>query len=126
MPSHIDACLASARLCSQIAKKTRTLDDRCEFLVFAASWRRLANEIDANERLIALIDRLAVSTPPGEEAAQEFDEPTESHLSSFRRLATTMLSASHRFMADASLSEVETLGSEAAVADFGPIKHSSG
>ena len=37
-----------------------------------------------------------------------------------------MLSVSHRFLADAGLSEVETLGSEAGVSDFGPIKHSSG
>lgn len=119
MPSHIDACLASARLCSQIAKKTRTLDDRCEFLGFAASWLRLANEIEANERLIALIDGLAVSTPPSEEAAQKFDEPTESHLSSLRRLATTILSVSHHFMADEKPSEV-------AVDDFGPLEQSNG
>ena len=77
MPSHIDACLASARRCSQIAKKTRTLDDRSEFLSFAASWLRLANEIESNERLIALIDELAASTPPSEEAAPKFDEFTK-------------------------------------------------
>lgn len=81
MPSYIDACLASARRCSQIATKTRTLDDRCEFLSFAASWLRLANEIEADERLIALIDGLAVRTPPSEEADPKFDELTKCHLS---------------------------------------------
>jgi len=124
MPSYIDACLASAIRCSQIAKKTRTLDDRCEFLSLAASWLRLANEIESDERLIALIDGLAA--PPSEQVDPKFDELTTSHLSSLRQLATTMLSVSHRFMAGAGLSEVETLGSEAAVADFGPIKQSSG
>lgn len=125
MPSHVDACRASAQRCSQIAKKTRAPDDRCEFLSFAASWLRLANEIESDERLIALIDGLAASTPASEQAAPKFDELATSPLSSLRQLATTMLSVSHRFMADAGLSEVETLGSEA-VGDFGPIKHSSG
>ena len=120
MPSHIDACLASARRCSQIAKKTRTLDDRREFVSFAASWLRLANEIESNERLIALIDGLAVSTPPSEEADQKFDELTESHLGSLRRLARTILSVSHHFMAD------QKLESQAAVGDFGPVKQSNG
>jgi hypothetical protein len=124
MPSHIDACLASARRCSQIAKKTRTPEHRCEFLSFAACWLRLANEIESDERLIALIDGLVA--PPSEQEDPKFDELTTSHLSSLRQLATTMLSVSHRFMAGAGLSEVETLGSEAAVADFGPIKQSSG
>ena len=115
MPSLIDACFASARLCSQIAKTTRTLDDRCEFLSFAASWLRLANQIEADERLIALIDGLAVSTPPGEDADQ-IDELTESHLSSLQRLAATILSVSHHFMAD------KKIGSEVGVGDFGLLK----
>ena len=126
MPNYIDACLASARRCSQVAKKTRTTDDRREFLGFAASWLRLANEIECNERLIALIDGLAASTPPSEEADPKFDELTTSPLSSLRHLATTILSVSHHFMADASLSEVESLGPEVVVGDFGPIKHSNG
>jgi hypothetical protein len=116
MPSHIEACLASARRCSQIAKTTRTLDDRCEFLSFAASWQRLASEIESNQRLIALIDGLAARTPPGDEADPKFDELTKSHSSSVQRLATAILSVSHHFMADA----VE------AVADCGPVKQSSG
>jgi hypothetical protein len=116
MPRHIDACFASARLCSQIAKTTRTLDDRCEFLSFAASWLKLATQIEADERLIALIDGLALSTPPREEADQKFDELTESHLSSLRRLAATILSMSHHFMAD------KKIGSEVAVGDFGLLK----
>ena len=79
-----------------------------------------------NERLIALIDGLAASTPPSEEADPKFDELTTSPLSSLRHLATTILSVSHHFMADASLSEVESLGPEVVVGDFGPIKHSNG
>ena len=116
MPSLIDACFASARLCSQIAKTTRTLDDRCEFLSFAASWLRLANQIEADERLIALIDGLAVSTPPGEDADQKLDELTDPHLSSLQRLAATILSVSHHFMAD------EKIGSEVGVGGFGLLK----
>ena len=92
MPSPIDACFASARLCSQIAKTTRTLDDRCEFLSFAASWLKLANQIEADERLIALIDGLALSTPPGEEADQKLDE---SHRFSLELTPTT--SRNHPF-----------------------------
>ena len=126
MPSHIDACLASARRCSQIAKKSRTLDDKCEFLSFVASWLRLANEIESNERLIALIDGLVVSTPLRQEADPKFDELTNSHLSSLRRLATTILSVSHHFMADASPSQVDKLGSDETVGDFGPVKQSNG
>jgi hypothetical protein len=38
----------------------------------------------------------------------------------------TMLSLCHSFLADTGLYEIESLGSDAAVADFGPIKHSSG
>ena len=113
MPSQVGACLASARHCSQIAKRTRTPDDRCEYLSFAASWRRLANETESNERLIALIDGLAASTPPSEAADPSLDELTKSHLSSIRRLATTILSMSHRFMTDASSSEAKELGSGA-------------
>jgi hypothetical protein len=125
MPSYIDACRASARRCSQIAKKTRTLDDRCEFLSFAASWLRLASEIEADERLIALIDELAVRTPPSEEADPKFDELTKCHLSSFQRLATAILSVSHQFMADAR-PEVEKLGSVEALTEFGPVKQGNG
>jgi hypothetical protein len=125
MPSYIDTCLASARRCSQIAKKTRTLDDRCEFLSFAASWLRLANEIAADERLIALIDGLAVRTPPSEEADPKFDELTKCDLSSLQRLATAILSVSHQFMAD-TRPEVEMLGSVEALTEFGPVKQGNG
>ena len=111
MPSPIDTCLASARLCSQIAKKTRTPDDRSEFLGLAASWQRLANEIESDERLIALIDGLAACPPPRSEADPNLDELGDSHLRSLRRLATTVLSASLHFMAaDDSPSEAEELG----------------
>jgi hypothetical protein len=111
MPSPIDTCLASARLCSQIARKTRTPDDRSEFLSLAASWRRLAGEIESDERLIALIDGLAASRPPRSEADPTLDEFGDSHLSSLRRLATTVLSASLHFMAAGdSSSDAEELG----------------
>lgn len=111
MPSPIDTCLASARLCSQIAKRTRTSDDRSEFLSLAASWQRLANEIESDERLIALIDGLAASTPPRRESDPNLDELGDSHLSSLRRLATTVLSASLHFMAAGdSPSETEEFG----------------
>jgi hypothetical protein len=111
MPSPIDTCLASARLCSQIAKKTRTPDDKSEFLSLAASWHRLATEIESDERLIELIDGLAASTPPKSEADPNLDELGDSHLSSLRRLATTVLSASFQFLAAGdSPSEVEEIG----------------
>jgi hypothetical protein len=99
MPSPIDTCLASARLCSQIAKKTRTPDDKSEFLSLAASWRRLAAEIESDERLIALIDGLAAASAPKIEADPSLDDLGDSHLSSLRRLATTVLSASLQFLA---------------------------
>ena len=127
MPGHSDACRASARRCAEIAEKTRTLDDRCEFLCFAASWQRLANEIECSERLITLIDELVASTPASEDADRTFDELTECHSSSLRRLATAMLSASHHFMADyfATPNEVEESGSSWVAAEFGPVKQGS-
>ena len=110
MPSPIDTCLASARLCAQIAKKTHTPDDRSEFLGLAASWQRLATEIESDERLIALIDGLAATKPPRPKADPNLDELGDSHLSSLRRLATTVLSASLHFMAAGdSPSEAEEL-----------------
>ena len=100
MPGHSDACRANARSCAEIAAKTRTPDDRCEFLSFAASWQRLANEIECSERLITLIDELVADTPASEDADRPFEELTECHSNSLRRLATAILSVSHHVMAD--------------------------
>jgi len=113
MPGHSDACRANARRCAEIAEKTRTLNDRCEFLSFAASWQRLANEIDCNERLITLIDELVASTPASEDEDRKLDELTECHSSSLRRLSSAMLSVSHHFLADyfATPNELEESGS---------------
>jgi hypothetical protein len=73
MPGHSEACRASARRCFEVAETTRTLDDRCEFLGLAASWQRLANEIECNERLITLLDELTASNPTKKDTEGNLD-----------------------------------------------------
>ena len=41
-----DECRAHALHCVEVAQHAPTLDDRSDFLVFAETWYRLANEID--------------------------------------------------------------------------------
>jgi hypothetical protein len=99
MTSLSDACRASARQCAEIANKTRSFEDRAEFLSYAASWQRLANEIESNERLVTLIDELASSTSSSE--GRKLDELTEYRTStnSLRRLAAVIVSVSNHNLA---------------------------
>ena len=98
-----DVCRASARHCAEIADTTRTLEDRSEFLNFAASWQRLANEIECNERLITLIDELASSTQANEDSGRKSDELRDcgTSTSSLRRLGSAILSVSNHYIAAA-------------------------
>jgi hypothetical protein len=101
MTPFADACRTSARHCAEIADKTCTLEDRSEFLSFAATWQRLANEIECNERLITLIDDLASSASANEDSGRKVGELTEygASTNSLRRLATAILSVSNHYMA---------------------------
>ena len=100
MTHFADACSASARRCAEIAATTSTTEDRCEFTSFAASWQRLAGEIECNERLISLIDEL-VSRPSASNSDKEIVELSEQEASSnsLSRLATAVLSVSHHYLA---------------------------
>jgi len=100
MPSVSDACRANARHCTEIADTARTPDDRSEFLSFAASWQRLADEIESNERLVAFLDELAASTPAYENADRKLDGLAEYPKSkgSLRSLTTAILSISSHFI----------------------------
>ena len=101
MTPFADACRANARHCAEIAERTCTLEDRSEFLSFAATWQRLANEIECNERLITLVDDLASSISANEDSGRKVAELTErgASTSSLRRLATAILSVSNHYMA---------------------------
>jgi hypothetical protein len=96
MTSLADACRASARQCSEIADSTRTFEDRVAFLTYAASWQRLATEIESNERLLTLIDELASSTSR-DRGVCELSEH-EANANSLRRLAAAIVSVSNHFL----------------------------
>ena len=100
MTHFADACRASARRCAEIAAATSTTEDRCEFASFAASWQRLADESDYDERLIRSIKELG-STPSVSSPDTEIVELPEQEASSksIRRLATAILSVSHHYLA---------------------------
>lgn len=103
MPGHAEACRAHAIRCFEIADKTCTPQDRQEFLSFAESWERLADEIERNEVLIALIDQLATKILTDEDSQREL-QPTEYQRPStlsLRRLAAAVVSISDQFAAQA-------------------------
>jgi hypothetical protein len=105
MSSHSEACRANSRQCVQIADNTSTTADKGEFLTFAATWLRLANEIECNERLIALIDELAPNGCSTGQVLATFASHTSA--GSLRRLATAIVSLSSHFVADHFASGVE-------------------
>ena len=95
MTTLADACRASARQCADIADHAPTFEDRAEFLDFAASWQKLAGEIESNERLIAFLDELA-SDAGGE---RESKTSTESRArSSLRHLVAAVAAASNGYL----------------------------
>jgi hypothetical protein len=105
MSSHSEACRANSRQCLEIAEKTSTSEDKGEFLTFAATWQRLAKEIECNERLIALIDDLATNSRGTAQILETFAD--DSSALSLRRLATAIVSLSSHFVADHFASGVE-------------------
>jgi uncharacterized protein Yka (UPF0111/DUF47 family) len=97
MPGHAEACRAHALHCFKVADKTRTPEDRQEFLSLAESWERLADEIERNEFLIALIDELATKNLTEEDSQRELHDPTKCqrpNTLSLRRLAAAIVSIS--------------------------------
>ena len=78
-----DQCRTNALHCVDVAEHAYTPDDRSDFLAFAESWRRLADEIDYSNRLIAFIDGLAGSKPT---RANTQPEELESGVRSLKRL----------------------------------------
>src|SRR5262245_17427213 len=100
MAQFADACRASAYRCAEIAATTSTAEDSCEFKTFAATWQRLAREIEYSERLVTLIDELGSHSSVGPKSDREAVQLSEQEASanSLRRLATAILSISHRYM----------------------------
>jgi len=99
--SYSEGCRANARRCLEIAHTTPTVEDTCEFLSLAGSWQRLATEIEHNERLIALLDKLAAPNPAKADTEQELEEFSgHSPVHSFQRLAAAIVSISSHFVAD--------------------------
>jgi len=95
MTTLADACRASARQCADIAGHAPTFEDQAEFLDFAASWQKLAGEIESNERLIAFLDEL-VSSPALEGESKKSTGNGER--SSLRQLAASVVAASNSYL----------------------------
>ena len=87
-----DECRANALHCVAVAQHADTLDDRSEFLAFAKSWYRLADEIDISNRLIAFIDSLPVNKPTT--ANTQPKEETEPGTRSLKRLTEAIVAIS--------------------------------
>ena len=91
-----DECRANALHCVDIAQHAPTLNDRSEFLAFAESWYRLADEIDISNRLVTFIDGLPTSLAMENMEAEEL----ESGIGSLKRLTAAIIAISSSFMAD--------------------------
>ena len=88
MPAHpADECRANALHCAEVAQHARTLDDRSNFLAFADTWYKLANEIDYSDRLVAFIDGLGVKDPT---QANTKAEEINSGIRSLKRLTAAI------------------------------------
>ena len=85
-------CRNNALHCVAVAQHAHTLDDRSDFLTFAESWYRLADEIDISNRLIAFIDSLPVNKPTT--ANTQPEEKTESGTRSLKRLTEAIVAIS--------------------------------
>jgi len=92
-----DECRANAVHCVEVAQHAHTLDDRSNFLAFAETWYKLANEIDCSDRLVAFINELDVREPTlGNTEAEEID----SGIRSLKRLTAAIVAISSSFMAN--------------------------
>ena len=92
-----DECRANALHSVEVAQQAHTLDDRSNFLAFAETWYKLANEIDYSDRLVAFIDGLGVKEPT---LVTTEAEEIESGIRSLRRLTAAIVAISSSFMAD--------------------------
>jgi hypothetical protein len=100
MPGDSETCRARALRCLEVAEKAPTPGDRREFLTFAESWERLANEIERNERLVTLIEELAAKNLTNENTQPDSDELAECQRAgtrSLRRLAASIVSIPGHF-----------------------------
>jgi hypothetical protein len=100
MPDDSETYRARALRCLEVAEKAPTPEDRREFLTFAESWERLANEIERSERFVTLIDELAAKNLTNENTQQESDELAECQragMQSLRRLAAIIVSIPGHF-----------------------------
>ncbi len=96
MQAHLaDECRANALHCVEVANHAPTQDDRSEFLAFAESWYRLADEIDISSRLVAFIDGLPAVAMGNTEA-----EELEFGIRSLKRLTAAIVAISSSFLAD--------------------------
>jgi hypothetical protein len=91
-----DECRSNALHCVDVAEHAHTPDARSDFLAFAESWYRLADEIDYGNRLIAFIDGLAGSKPA---SANTQPEEMESGVRSLKRLTAAIVAISASLMA---------------------------
>jgi hypothetical protein len=92
-----DECRANALYCVEVAELAHASDDRSDFLAFAETWYKLANEIDYSDRLVAFIDGLGVREPMlGNDEADEI----ECGIRSLKRLTAAIVAITSSFMAD--------------------------
>lgn len=89
-----DECRFHALHCVQVADHAKTLEDRSDFLAFAETWYKLANEIDSSDRLVAFIDGLGVC----EQMTEKNESEIASGLRSLRRLTAAIVAVSACFM----------------------------
>ena len=85
-----DECRANALHCVEVAQQAHTLDDRSDFLAFAETWYKLADEIEYSHRLVAFIDGLGVNEPVKEKTESEI----KSGIRSLRRLTSAIVGVS--------------------------------
>ena len=91
-----DECRTNAVHCVEVAQHAHTLDDRSNFLAFAETWYKLANEIDCSDRLVAFINGLGVREPTLDAEAEEI----EFGIRSLKRLTAAIVAISSSFMAN--------------------------
>lgn len=91
-----DECRVNASYCVEVAQLAPTPDDRSDFIAFAETWYKLANEIDYSDRLVAFIDGLGVREATiGNEGTDEI----ESGIGSLRRLIASIIAVTSSFVA---------------------------
>jgi hypothetical protein len=77
MLGHSEECRAYALRCFDVAEKAPTPEDRLEFISLARSWQRLADEIERDDLLIALINELTTKSLTKEDSQRELQTRTE-------------------------------------------------